>query len=138
MTMLLFEVFNNNNYRANIILFYEFAIRFIITFEKEIYSAINVNIDDGTITSLNQCSGGLYYYGTTSMENNNTNNKVTDYYYLSTVQSNKSYLQKHETEGADTSRIIQQLVGWPSTQALTQAFEKTQTRNFPITTNNIK
>ena len=68
------------------------------------------------------------------MENKNTNNQVTDYYYLSTLQTNKSYFHKRETEGADTAIQQQQLVVWTPTQALKYTIKKV---NYPITINNI-
>ena len=56
---------------------------------------------------------------------------------MSTVQSNKSYSHNREIEGSETERIILQLLGWPSTQALKGAAGENQIRNFPITINNI-
>ena len=94
------------------------AHRLSITIDTYIASTINVNIDYGTSINLIQCSRGLYYYDTTNMKKKTTNNQVTDYTFLNTVEKIKSYSHRREIKGGDTSRILQQLVGWISTQAL--------------------
>ena len=70
------------------------------------------------------------------MENNTTNNQVTGYTFLNTVQSNKSYFHRCEIKGFVIARLIQQLVGWLSSQALKKAVGKHQIINCPITIDN--
>ena len=42
-----------------------------------------------------------------------------------------------KSKRADESRILKQLVGWPSTQTIKEAIQNNQIRNFPITTDDI-
>ena len=78
-------MFYNNNYLASILSFSEVTSIFLITFDTEIESKINVNIKNRTRIKFNQGSGDLYNYNNTNMENNKTNNQVTDYYFLITL-----------------------------------------------------
>ena len=52
--------------------------------------------------------------------------------FINTVENNKSYFKRGETKGANTERIVQELVVWPSTQALKGDIGENQIRNFPI------
>ena len=63
--------------------------------------------------------------------------ETTDYKFLNTVDSNKSCFHRREIKGADGARILQQLLGWPSTQKLKEAIQKNQIRNCLITTDDI-
>ena len=132
MTILPFKVFHNTNYLANILLFAAVARIFRITIDTDINSTINVQLDAGTRIKFKQCSRGIYYYDTNNMENNTTNNQVTNYTFMNTAECNKSYLHSREIKVSDEARIIQQLVVWPSTQALKRAIGENQIRNFPI------
>ena len=89
-----------------------------ITTDIDTNFLVNVQIRYGTRKKFKECSGGLYYYDTTNMKKKTTNNQVTDYTFLNTVEKIKSYSHRREIKGGDTSRILQQLVGWISTQAL--------------------
>ena len=57
--------------------------------------------------------------------------------FINTVENNKSYFQRGEMKVANTERIVQELVVWPSTQALKEAVWENQIINCPITMYNI-
>ena len=58
------------------------AHKFRISIDTDLYPAINVHLDYGTIIILKKCSGGLYYFDTTNMEYNIINIQVNDKLYL--------------------------------------------------------
>ena len=55
---------------------------------------------------------------------------------MNTIESNRLYFHRHKIKGANTSRIIQQIVGWPSTQALKEVVGEYQIRNCLLTIDN--
>ena len=84
---------------------------------------------------FNKCRGGLYYFDTTNKNFSEYQN--TYYTFINTVESNRSCFHRQEIKGVDGARILQKLIAWPSTQTLKEAAQKNQTRNCPITTDDI-
>ena len=131
--MLPFEVFLNEKTLGNILSFAAVASNSRITIDTELDTLINVHLHNGTRIISKQCGAGIYYFNTKNEAF--SEEKTTYYIFLNTVDSNKSCFHRREIKGADESGILQQLVGWPSTQTLKIFIQENQIRNFLITTN---
>ena len=95
--------------------------------------SININLDNGTKIIFKQFRASLDYYDTTSETFDE--GQATELTFLSKVESNKSCFHQRKVKGKDEEIILQQLVGWPSTQTIKEDVQKNQTIIFPITTN---
>jgi len=84
-----------------------------------------------------KCGHGLYFLDTTKTTPNNTNGTVIDYSFFSTVASNKEYFSRREIEGADTARLLQGRLGWPSTGQYKQLIENNLLVNTDVTADGI-
>ena len=90
------------------------ASKFRITIATELDPFINVHLHYGTRIIFKQCGEGLYYFDT--INEAFAEYQTTDYKFVNTVDINKSFYHRQEIKGAGKARILQQLVGWPSTQ----------------------
>ena len=111
------------------------APKWRIAINNELEPSVKVNHHNGTRIIFDQCKKGLYYFDTTNKAF--VKDQTKDYKFLNTVESNKSCFHRWDIKGAYEARILQQLMGWPSTQTLKQSFRNNQIRNYPITTDNI-
>ena len=107
------------------------APKFRITIYTELDLFINVHLHDGTRIIFKQCGAGIYYFDTKNEAF--AEYQTTDYKFINTVDSNKSCFHRLEIKGLNEAIILQQLVGWPSTQTFKESIQKNQIRNFPIT-----
>ena len=92
------------------------ASKFRITIDTGLDPFINVHPHNGTRIIFNKFEAGLYYFETTNYYF--VEDQTTDYKFLNTVDSNKSCFHKQEIKVEDEARILQQLLGWTSTQTL--------------------
>ena len=58
--------FFNDKSLANMLYFTAVASNFAITIDTELYSFINVHLQEGARIIFNQCGAGLYYFDTTN------------------------------------------------------------------------
>ena len=72
------------------------ARKFSITIDTDLYPAMNVQLDNGTIIMFKQCRTELYCYYMTNMEHNTINIQVIDYTFINTVEINKAYFHQRE------------------------------------------
>jgi hypothetical protein len=129
-----FDVFYNPTSVANILALKDVADRFQITMDTTKERAMLVHVSDDNIIKFSECGDGLYYFDTGS---NNTSTPVTEYSFLSTVQANKTYFHQREIAGADTARILQQMIDWPSAQQFKEIVAGNQLRNCDTTADDI-
>ena len=93
-----------------------------LTMDTNVERAINLHIGGNTL-QFKECSDGLYYYDTKSpLSNPNPSNTmaITNYSpssFVQTVYENKLLYNKHDVQGADRARMLQQQLGRPSDAA---------------------
>ena len=96
----------------------------------------------GKFYKFKECQYGLYYYenavdNSISGATNKSNSPITPYLFLSTVEENKSYFSSNEIEGANNTRKVQQIIGWPITSNSKYLIKKQPINNCNVTINYI-
>ena len=79
------------------------------------------------------CGEGIYYYDTAQ----GATDSCPTMSLVQTVKENKQFFTKKEIEGAEESRRLQQLIGWPSTTTFKRIVAQNMLRNCPITVDDI-
>ena len=97
--------------------------------------SIYVNINVNKFMKCTRCGSGLYYLNTSP--DNPNNDTVNAYSFLTTVRANKEHFSRREIEGADTARVLQQRLAWPSTSDLTTYVADNQLINCTVTVDDI-
>ena len=84
---------------------------------------------------FSECDDGLYYYDT--LDSDKVRNDVTSYSLLQSAARNKKYFTNSEIKGAESSRTLQQEIGWPSTGQYKCIVAKNLIRNSGVTVDDI-
>ena len=108
------RAYHNKDSLANILALSSVTACYRVVMDSEAADALFVHVEEHKVLRFEKCGNGFYFLDTT--KDTNTNEAVTDYSvsFFSTVASNKEYFSRREIEGADTARILQGRVGWPS------------------------
>ena len=106
------------------------ASKFSITIYTELDTSTNIHLNNDRRIIFKQCGEGIYYFDTTN--DDFSEEQTAEYTFLNTVDSNNSCFHRQYIKGSDEERVLQKLVGWPST-----SIQKNQIRNFLITTYDI-
>lgn len=130
------RAYHNTNSLANILALSSVTAHYRVVMDSQAEDALFVHVEND-ILRFEKCGHGLYFLDTTKTTPNNTNGTVIDYSFFSTVASNKEYFSRREIEGADTARLLQGRLGWPSTGQYKQLIENNLLVNTDVTTDDI-
>ncbi len=116
---------------ANIYALCDIANRYHVTMNTFREHAMLVHLENGEVMHFCECGDGLYYFDTRT--DNITKASPDQYSFVTTVGANKSHFHRAEIEGADKARILQQDLGWPSTQHFIDIVNNNMLNNCTIT-----
>ena len=131
--LLLLKVHFNKDSLANVLSFKQVSeipgVNITTDTSKE--DAFTVHLKNG-IEMKFKCNEGLYYYDTNS--NTHSKSKVNNYgvNLLNNVANNKSFYSKRQIKNAETTRHLQQCIGWPSSDAFKSYLSKTMINNSKV------
>ena len=111
-----------------------------VTMDTDEEAAMLVHLPNQNILNLRECGDGLYCYNIgTEVGTNKSKNPFTNYspQFVTTVKTNKDVFIKKDIQRADKARLLQEYIGWPSTEAFKSYINKRLILNCDTTTNDI-
>ena len=128
-----FLVYYNPAGIANILSLSEVAAKFRVTMDTGKERSMLVHVSDDAVICFTECEKGLYY-----LDLNSSPPPVTPYCFLNTVTANQSMFSRKEVAGADAAQILQQKIGWPSSNLYSRLVQRNYLRNCPINIDDIR
>ena len=147
-------VYYNPNTLANVISFKQLArmdgVR--ITTDTAVEKAMFVHIN-GNKYKFKECKDGLYYIDMKNLDSNKNNTPINFYSesshssssnpisllnVIETTNHNKTLYSKQEIRRAEQARHLQQLMGWPGTEAFKRIVRHNLIQNNDITVEDIE
>ena len=134
------EVYVNPGSMANIISLRDVFEKYRVTMDTKSDPSMLVHHEDGKAYRFKSCGKGLFHMSLNNPDivEVTNNQKVTPYSFLSTVASNKEYFTRHEIEGADRARDLQQYLDWPADQYIIEQLQHNRITNCPVTPDDVK
>jgi len=135
------EGYYNHNSIANIVSLGSVADHYRVTMDTDVEDVLLVHVCSDSTLRFVRCGHGLNYFDAANpiphIVPSKVNTDVTAYSFLSTVASNKEYFTRQEITAADSVRILQARLGWPSEQTLKRILDNNLILDCPYTSRHV-
>ena len=113
-----------------------------LTMDSQVERAIILHLNQEEIKFL-ECSDGLYYWDSSSNKSKPSINiyspsSTNNLSLTQTVAKNKAFFTKRDVQGADKARVLQSVIGWPSTTKFNHIINSNLINNCPINVDDVK
>ena len=113
-----------------------------LTMDSQVERAIILHLNQEEIKFL-ECSDGLYYWDSSSNKSKPSINiyspsSTNNLSLTQTVAKNKEFFTKRDVQGADKARVLQSVIGWPSTTKFNHIINSNLINNCPINVDDVK